>query len=90
MFSNTTSEHMLEIRGPRNIAWRPASSTYNDELREAIVLAHHGRASEAIEKAEDLWIARNGDMHDVRFRVCTKQTILTGKSPGSVLDLDEA
>lgn len=89
MITHTTSEHTLEIRGPRNIAWRPAASVHSELLGEAIALAFHGRASEAIQKAEDLWIAKHGDMHGIGFRVRTTQTILTATSPKNVVDREE-
>lgn len=69
MFSLAKTEHTLEIAGPRKQGWRPAGSAHGELLREAVTLASLGRIAEAIERAEDLWIAQHGHMHGVSFRV---------------------
>lgn len=62
----------LQMFGPRGQAWRPASSVHGALLRKAIVLAAQGHSLAAIQAAEEAWVAREGHMHDVAFRVVTK------------------
>lgn len=69
LISREKKQHVLEIHGPRGQIWRSANGVHYDLLKEAIDLAAHERKSEAITKAQDLWIAKNGDMHGVSFRV---------------------
>jgi hypothetical protein len=64
------TSHVLEISGPRNIAWRPAD---RDKLGEACKLADEGRLQEALNRAADDYIAQKGDMHGVSFRVVTTE-----------------
>jgi hypothetical protein len=73
---NTT--HALEIWGPRRQVWR-AARTADERLRPAEALAAAGRLLEAIDAAEEAWIAANGHMRDVAFRVRSLSETFTGK-----------
>jgi hypothetical protein len=53
-----------------------------DELMPARRLAYEGQIIAAIEKAQDIWIAQNGHMRDVAFRVVTTtRTVTTHAGP---------
>lgn len=74
------THHDLEIAGPRRQIWR-GTSVY-DELASARRLAYEGQTIAAIEKAQDIWIEKNGHMRDVAFRVVTtSRTITTHAGP---------
>ena len=69
----TERYHVLEI-SERGQIWHAAEAGM---YREAFVLAHHGRISEAIELAETTRIKEYGDMHNTDFRVVTKTRTVT-------------
>lgn len=64
----------LEQSGPRGLAWHPVDV---ESFREACHLAHAGRSYEALLLAQDLYIDKHGDMHEVDFRVVTKEVTVT-------------
>jgi len=64
----------LEIHGPRGQIWRPASGDIFDQARQ---LTEVGRTYEALLTAQDAYIAKHGDMHEVDFRVVTREVTIT-------------
>jgi hypothetical protein len=70
----SSSTCTLEQSGPRGMAWHPVS---RDELQDACRLAEAGRSYEALLLAQDLYIAKHGDMHGVEFRVVTKEVTVS-------------
>lgn len=84
LHSREKKQHVLEIHGPRGQIWRSANGVHWDLLKEAIELASHDRKSEAITKAQDLWIAKNSDMHGVSFRIRTTIEIVSSFSPNDL------
>lgn len=70
----TSTSCTLEQSGPRGIAWRPVDG---EMFREAIHLAHAGRSYEALLSAQDVYITKHGQMHEVDFRVVTKEVTVT-------------
>lgn len=72
------TSHVLEIAGPRGQIWRPALQTSGDLFREPQRLAMAGRLHEALEAAQDAYIAAHGDMHGVAFRVRSTTETLVG------------
>lgn len=69
-----TTSCTLEQSGPRDMAWRPVDA---ELFKEASHLAHAGRSYEALLLAQDVYIAKHGDMHGVDFRVVTKDVTVT-------------
>lgn len=64
----------LEQSGPRGQAWRHVDA---ELFREANHLAHVGRSYEALLLAQDVYIAKHGQMHEVDFRVVTREVTVT-------------
>lgn len=60
--------HVLEVAGPRGIAFRPA---YDEMYNPAQKLASLGNIEASIVAAEDAYIAKEGNMHGISFRVVT-------------------
>lgn len=69
-----SSSCTLEQSGPRGLAWHPAA---REVLGEACQLAEAGRSYEALLLAQDLYVAKHGDMHGVDFRVVTKEVTVS-------------
>ena len=81
------TSHVLEIAGPRGQIWRPALQTSADLFREPQRLVMAGRFYEALEAAQDAYIAAHGDMHGVAFRVRSNTETLVGMgSPDQILN----
>lgn len=83
MHTITHEESVLEQYGPRDISWRRASDTC---LSEAQQLVYFGRHKEALNIAQDAWIAAHGEMHGIRFRVRSVTTAIHGLHPVAELE----
>lgn len=71
----TNINHQLELFGPRNIAFRPATDEF---LRPAAKLANGGNIAAALDAAEEAYITHHGNMHGVSFRIRTTSETLSG------------
>lgn len=74
MKSFTKTEHTLQIHGPREQAWRPATDYVSAEARRLVATE---RFVEAIDAAEVSYIQQYGNMHGVRFRILTVTKAVT-------------
>jgi hypothetical protein len=75
MRQQVETNHELEIKHDRSIFVRALS--YHEFLRPAVTLAYHGKIDEALDAAEEIWIAQKGDMHGISFRVVTTSRIVS-------------
>lgn len=73
----TSVEHCLEMANGDGMFHKPVAMMF----RPAMILAHHGRISEAIETAYTIHQQNYGHCHGVLFRVVTVSKTISFEGP---------
>lgn len=71
------TEHVLQTRGKLDSTWSSWYAPAAGMFQPAKLLAYHGRLTEAIEKAEEIYMENYGNMHGVEFRCLTVTKTVT-------------